>query len=122
VLAQFTWPYGGACRGDALRACAGPRPRRATHRVAPTLPAGRVQLATNHVRFRVAPGHGGAVPLRNSADRVPRGHHWHCSSTVATVSPAVESKSSTPMAVTIFEPLNELAGLAQKFVSGAPVT
>jgi hypothetical protein len=34
--------------------CPPPRPRRATHRVAPTLPAGRVQDRVNHARSHVA--------------------------------------------------------------------
>lgn len=37
--------------------------QRATHPVAPALPAGRTRDRLQHARFRLVRGHGGAVPL-----------------------------------------------------------
>jgi hypothetical protein len=42
--------------------------QRATHRVAPTSPAGRALDRLHHARFRLVRGHGGAVPLRLRVD------------------------------------------------------
>jgi hypothetical protein len=51
----------------------------------------------------------------------PQGH-WHWSSTVATVSPAIECRSRTVRAVTSLVPLSVACSSAQKEPAGAPVT